>query len=212
MAISGLDKFGVPVTGSTTQTMKQPKRKDMFRLTFYGFGDGTTAAVSLDVNKVGTPSISYEDHQVHAYNSTMHYKGRYTWDKIEVEVRDGVDNAALNLIVNQWRKEFDHYSQESRTGAGEYKFDMLIEMLDGTNAGDSTGRLSAWLCQGCYLNSIKFGDGLDYSTSEFKNMTLDIQPDNCLPLDASLQEIRGGNTYDTGLLNADQSSMGTTHF
>ena len=212
MSLNSLDKYGVPIVGSARQTMKQPKRKDQFRLTFYGFGDGTTASVSLDVDTVGSPSVEYEQHEVHAYNSKMHYKGKYTWSTIEVVVRDSIDNAALNLIVNQWRKEFDHYAQASRQAAGEYKFDMLIESLDGTNAGDNTGRLSAWLCQSCMIVDLKFGEGLDYKSSEFRTITLTIQPDNCLPLDASLNEIRGGNDYDTGLLNPNNTTMGTAHF
>lgn len=212
MAFNSLDKYGVPVVGSTRQTMKQPKRKDQFRVTLYGFGDGTTASVSLEVSTCGSPSVSYEPHEVHSYNSKMHYKGKYTWSTIELVVRDTIDNSPLNLIVNQWRKEFDHADQVSRTSAGEYKFDMLIESLDGTNSGDTTGRLSAWLCQSCMMVDLKFGEGLDYSSSDFRTITITIQPDNCLPLDASLNELRGGNTYDTGLLNPNESTLGTAHF
>jgi hypothetical protein len=212
MAINGLDKYGVPLTSSTKQTMVQPKRKDQFRVTLYGFGDGTTANITLEVQTCGSPSVEYEVHEVHAYNSKMHYKGKYTWSEIELVVKDTIDNSALNLIVNQWRKEFDHYSQAARQSAGEYKFDMLIETLDGSNDGDNTGILGAWLCQSCLMKGLKFGDGLDYASSEFRTISITIQPDNCLPLDASLKELRGGNTYDTGLLNPADTVMGTGHF
>ena len=183
-----LDKFGVPIVGSQRQMMKQPKRKDHFRVVFFGFAE-TSTPVSLEANSVSTPSVSYQSHEVNAYNSKMYYKGKYTWDVIELSVRDTIDNGPLKAILSQIKKEFDHENQAVAVSAGTYKFDMVIETLDGSNAGDATGVLNKWLCRSCMITAFKSGDGLDYSTSDFSSVSLTIQPDHCQPLDASNQDL-----------------------
>lgn len=187
--MSSLDKFGVPIGNKERQMMKQPKRKDHFRVTFLGFGEDSES-ISLETNSVSQPSVSYESHEVNAYNSKMYYKGKYTWNTIELMVRDTIDNKPLTAILKQWRREFDHFKQEARKAAGQYKFTLYIEQLDGTNSDEATaGVLNGWICQGCMMTDVQFGDGLDYSTSEFGNITLTIQPDNCLPMSEAKTEL-----------------------
>lgn len=179
-----LDKFGVPIEGIERQMMSQPKRKDHFRVIFIGFGDASTS-ISLETNTVSQPQVSYEKHEVHAYNSKMHYKGKYTWSPIEVSMRDTIDNGPLIEVLKQAKREFDHEKQEARTSAGTYKFQMRIEQLDGSNSDDINAKaavVNGWFLEGCLLEDIQYGDGLDYSTSEYGNITITVQPDNCSPL------------------------------
>lgn len=186
---NSLSKFGVPIGNKERQMMKQPKRKDHFRVTFLGFGEDSES-ISLETNTVSQPSVSYESHEVNAYNSKMYYKGKYTWSTIELSVRDTIDNKPLTAILKQWRKEFDHFKQEARKSAGQYKFTLFIEQLDGSNSDDAqAGVLNGWICEGCMMTDVAFGDGLDYGTSEFGNITVTIQPDNCLPMDAAKSEM-----------------------
>lgn len=187
--MSSLSKFGVPVGNKERQMMKQPKRKDHFRVTFLNFGEDSES-ISLDVNTCGQPSVSYESHAVDAYNSKMYYKGKYTWSTIEISVRDTIDNGPLTAILKQWRKEFDHFKQEARKAAGQYKFTMFIEQLDGSNSDDAqAGVLNGWVCEGCMMTDVAFGDGLDYGTSEYSNISITVQPDNCLPANADRTEM-----------------------
>lgn len=183
-----LDKFGVPVVGSQRQMMKQPKRKDHFRVVFFGFG-GDSTPISLEANNVGTPSVEYQSHEVNAYNSKMYYKGKYTWSTIDVSVRDTIDNEPLMAVLSQLKKEFDHENQAVAVSAAKYKFDMVIETLDGSNAGDATGVLNKWLCRSCMITNFQSGDGLDYSDSNYVSFTMTIQPDTCQPLDAANKEL-----------------------
>ncbi len=176
-----LDKFGIPVSGESTVPMMQPKRKDHFRVTFTNFGEDSKP-VTLQTQSCGLPSVSYEKHEVHAYNSKMHYKGKYTWNTIDVGIKDTIDNGPLIAVLQQLKKEFDHEAQSARAAAGQYKFKMTIEQLDGTHGENgAAGTLVGWTCEGCLIETFNAGDGLDYSDSLFNTMTLTIQPDNCTP-------------------------------
>lgn len=207
--MSSLTKFGVPIGNKERQMMKQPKRKDHWRATFLGFGDNSEP-ISLDANSISEPSVSYDPHEVHSYNSKMYYKGKYTWSTIELSVRDTIDNGPLNAILMQWRKEFDHFKQEARAAAGQYKFSLFIEKLDGSNSDDATaGVINGWICEGCLLMDIAFGDGLDYSSSEYSNITITIQPDNCLPMNADKTEMdQETRTFVEGVLNEVRGKTG----
>lgn len=201
--MASLDKYGVPIDGEQRQTMNQPKRKDHFRVLFEGFGNDSKA-ITLETNTVGQPSVSYESHEVNAYNSKMYYKGKYAWNTIEVSIKDTVDNKPLTAVLQQMSKEFNHFTQESRKAASSYKFKMRIEQLDGTSSENSGGVLNGWLCEGCMLTDISFGDGLDFSTSDFGSISITIQPDNCLPLAVGQGMLEDSSTVtnpDQGILD-----------
>lgn len=189
MADKTLGKYGVPLNGRRAM-MKQPKRKDHFRIVLRGFG-GEGDNIALETNTIALPSVSYEKHEVNSYNSKMHYKGKYTWNEMELSVRDTIDNGPLIAILKQWKREFNHETQESRVSAGKYKFELLIQILDGSNSTETTGVLSGWYCEGCMMTTVNFGDGLDYGDSNFSNITVTIQPDNCTPIDASEKSLAG---------------------
>lgn len=179
-----LDKYCVPIPGVSRSPMKQPKLKFRFRVVFFGFGaNGDGQFITLDTNTVGTPTVSHENGVVHSYNSSAHYKGKYSWDEIEVAFRDTVGNMSLKALYNQLRKEFNYYSQESRTTASQYKFEMWIQALDGSNSDNLTnlyeGTEHTWICQGCFIVNSNFGDW-DYSSSDAQVITMSIQPDGCV--------------------------------
>ncbi|AXC39418.1 UNVERIFIED_ORG: hypothetical protein [Escherichia phage CMSTMSU] len=78
---------------------------------------------------------------MHSYNSSAHYKGKYTWDTIDVAFRDSVGNASAKALYNQMRKEFNYYSQESRMTDSQFKFEMWIQELDGSNSENTSNLL-----------------------------------------------------------------------
>ncbi len=179
-----LDKYGVPLPGGSRAAMKQPKPKYRFRVVFFGFGnteDGNY--ITMDTNTVGTPHVEHENITVHSYNSSAHYKGKYTWSPIEVAFRDSIGNLSLKAIWNQMRKEFNYYSQESRTTGSQYKFEMWIQVLDGSNSENLTnlyeGTTNTWICQGCFIADSNFGEW-DYSSSDAQVITMTVQPDGCV--------------------------------
>lgn len=180
-----LDKYGVPISGGGNM-MKSPKPKYRYRVIFFGFGandDGNM--ITLDTNTVGAVSVSHENVTVHSYNSSAHYKGKYSWNTIEVAFRDSVGNDSAKAVYNQMRKEFNYYTQESRTSDSQFKFEMWIQELDGSNSSERTNlfqsNLSTWVCQGCFITETNFGEW-DYSSSDPQVITMTVQPDGCAKL------------------------------
>ena len=212
-----LDKYGVPIPGSGNRApMKQPKPKWRFRVLFFGFGgteDGNM--IALDTNTAGSPHVQADKVAVNSYNSTAYYKGRPTWNEIEIAFRDSVGNDSLKAVWNQLRKEFNFYTQESRTTAAQYKFEMWIQALDGSNADNLTnlyeGTLHTWVCQGCLITDSNFGD-FDYSSSEAQVISMTIQPDACVLLGPEGQalgdEVSGfGSPENVGAITNSQNAI-----
>lgn len=214
-----IDKFGVPLPGGGRISMKQPKAKYKFRVIFFGFGaqdDGNH--ITIDTNTVGAPHVQHENVTIHSYNSSMHYKGKYTWNEIEVVFRDSVGNMSAKAIYNQLRKEFNYYTQESRLTDSQFKFEMWIQELDGSNSESTTnlyqGTLSTWVCQGCFITDANFGDW-DYSDSNPQVITMSIQPDACAKLGPTGlpfgDEVSGnGNPETSTSVSTAQTSISTT--
>lgn len=181
--MQSLNKYSVPLPGNGTRgPMKMPKRRDSYRVLFFGFGASSDDGnyIALDANTVKIPDINHEPVTIHSYNSVAHYKGRYTIGTSELTFRDTIGNNSIKALMNQMRKEFNYYSQESRTTASQYKFDIYIQMLDGSNPDSASnmfeGTLNTWLLQSCFITDANFGD-LDYSSSEPQNISITIQPD-----------------------------------
>jgi hypothetical protein len=77
--------------------------------------------------------------------------------------------------------------RSSAAAGGNYKFNLAIEMLDGSNGartlGDSgtvkDGVLERWECSGCYIVTANY-NALDYAQTGPQQIDLSIQPDNCI--------------------------------
>lgn len=216
---SMIDKYGVPLAGGGRILMKQPKAKYKFRVVLFGFGAGEDGSyITIDTNTVGAPHVSHENVTVHSYNSSAHYKGKYTWDELELTFRDSVGNQSAKAIYNQMRKEFNYYTQESRMTDSQFKFEMWIQELDGSNSDSTTdlyqGTLSTWVCQGCFLVDVNFGDW-DYSSSDPQVITVSVQPDACAKLGANGEafgdEVTGNGTPENATsISVAQTTISST--
>lgn len=215
--MSSATNFGVPLPSGRAQ-MKQPKPKYRFRVMFFGFGatsDGDY--VSIDTNKCGSPSLKAETPAVHSYNSVAYYKAKPEWETIDLSVRDSVGNQALKSIWNQLRREFNVYTQESRTSASQFKFELWIQALDGSDSqstGLYGGTLHTWVCQGCQIADFKSGD-FDYGSSEMVELDITIRPDVCFLLDENGKPIGdavtgNGTASNSTAITATQSTFDTS--
>lgn len=182
--ISSLSKLSVPF-GGVNQGLLMPKLKYRFRVTFIGFGAGNeTVELSKQVVTAARPSVSWENVELNVYNSKINYAGRYTWDAVQVVLRDDVNNAVTKLVGQQVQKQFDFYEQSSAASGGDYKFQMNIEILDGGNGGNAVNVLETFELYGCYIKKAAYEQG-DYKVSDPMQVTLDIQYDNALQTDAA---------------------------
>lgn len=190
--ITSLTNFSVPVPkDATNEAMLMPKLKYRFRVLFSKFGIVDPASdVDMQLTKqiveANRPTVKFADQKIDVYNSTIHYAGKPNWDPISIKIRDDSTGVVNKIVGEQNQKQFDFFEQSSAAAAGDYKFNMTIQMLDGGNMASfsndegSPNILETWECVGCYIVSSTFGQ-LQYS-DQGTGMTIDlsIQPDNCI--------------------------------
>lgn len=183
MAIASLSNFTVPLASDQSagsQGMLMPKLKYRFRVTFENFGtSGSTTELTKQVQDCARPSVKFANQVIEVYNSKINYAGKHTWDPIAVKLRDDVTGAVTTLIGEQNQRQFDFFEQSSAASAGDYKFTMRIEMLDGGNGTSTPNVLETWVVYGCYLASTNY-QGLDYKAQEAVVLDLSIQYDNAV--------------------------------
>lgn len=175
-----LSKFGTPVEGGRQGPMLQPKLKYRFRIQFLNFGGIGNPATPLTLNaqSVTLPTVEHDVQEVHSYNSRAYYAGKHAWSTFELVLRDDVTNTVARNVTAQLQRQLDHYNQTGYRSATDYKFTALIEQMDGGN--DAV--LEQWTMEGCFISSVSWGDA-DYTTSDFRTITLTVRPDNCTVVD-----------------------------
>jgi hypothetical protein len=183
MAIAALSNFTVPLASDQSagsQGMLMPKLKYRFRLTFENFGSGTSPTeLTKQVQDCARPSLKFADQVIEIYNSKIHYAGKPSWDPVAVKIRDDVQGNVTTLIGEQNQRQFDFFEQSSAASAGDYKFTLRIEMLDGGNGTSTPNVLETWMLYGCYLVSTNW-QTLDYKEQGPVVIDLSIQYDNAI--------------------------------
>ena len=182
MAIAALSNFTVPLASdqsASSQGMLMPKLKYRFRITFENFGVGGATELTKQVAEAARPSVKFADQKIEIYNSVIHYAGKPAWDPISIKLRDDASNIVTTLVGQQNQRQFDFFEQSSAAAAGDYKFTMRIEMLDGANGNTTPVVYEAWECYGCYLVSTNYTD-LKYSDMTPAMIDLSIQFDNAV--------------------------------
>jgi hypothetical protein len=183
MAIAALSNFTVPLASdqsAASQGMLMPKLKYRFRISFENFGaSGSTTELTKQVAEAARPNVKFGEQKLEIYNSTIHYAGKPEWQAITVKLRDDVSGAVSKLVGEQNQKQFDFFEQSSAAAAGDYKFTMRIEILDGGNGSQTPGVLETWEVYGCYLESTNWQD-LKYSDQGAVMIDLGIKYDNAV--------------------------------
>jgi hypothetical protein len=183
MAIAALSNFTVPLASdqsASSQGMLMPKLKYRFRITFENFGaSGSTTELTKQVSEAARPQVKFTDQKIDIYNSVIHFAGKPSWEPISVKLRDDVTGAVSKLVGEQNQKQFDFFEQSSAASAGDYKFTMRIEMLDGGNGANAPTVLETWECYGCYCVSANY-QSLAYSEQTASTIDLSIQMDNAV--------------------------------
>jgi len=184
MAIASLSKFTVPLASNqsaTSQGMLMPKLKYRFRVSFISFGTGGNGLNELtkQVIDVTRPTVQFVNQVIDVYNSKVNYAGKHTWNPMTLNLRDDANGNISKAVGAQLQKQFDFLEQSSAAAASNYKFQMLIEILDGQNGIDGSGFvLETWDIVGCYIQQANY-QNLAYSDSAPATIALTIQMDNC---------------------------------
>ena len=172
--MSTLQNFGVPV-GTSRGPMLSPKLKHKFGVRFYGFGPFSTPVdLSANVESIGKPNFTQTSIEVHTYNSVMYLGGKHAWNTIELVVRDDVSNAVTRIVGHQEQKQVNHFTQTTPLAGSNYKFNMKCDTRDGGN----DAILESFEYEGCWLESVNYGD-FDYKdTGGYSTISMTIRFDN----------------------------------
>jgi hypothetical protein len=181
MAIAALSNFTVPLASdqsAASQGMLMPKLKYRFRVNFENFGNsGSTTEMTKQVSDITRPNLGFSNQVIEIYNSKINYAGKPTWENITVKLRDDVNGNVTKLVGEQNQRQFDFFEQSSAASAGDYKFTMRIEILDGGNAASTPTVLETWEVYGCYLEKTNW-QNLDYKEQGPVMIDLTIRYDN----------------------------------
>lgn len=183
MSISTLSKITVPLASdasASAQGMLMPKLQYRFRVSLENFGVSTpTTELTKQVVDVTRPNVSFEDIELHVYNSRVRLAGKHSWENITLNVRDDATGQVQKLVGEQLQKQFDFYEQSSAASGQDYKFTTRIELLDGGNGANVPNVLETWEVYGCFLQSADYGS-LAYANNEAVQIALTIRYDNAI--------------------------------
>jgi hypothetical protein len=190
MPIASLSNFSVPLSvnnSAANQGMLMPKLAYRFRVTLFNFGSLTAANSPTEITKqvmmVDRPKPEFDEIPLHVYNSTIKLQGKYKWNNIKLKVRDDVTNAVSTVVGQQVQKQFDFFNQSSGASGQDYKFSMIIEILDGGN-GEAVVTLESFSLDGCWLKSVGYSS-VDYSKADPLEIEMEVCYDNAIQTDAT---------------------------
>lgn len=170
-------KFGIPIAGAIEGTgIIMPKLKYRFRVNFQGLGAANRATeMTTNVQSVTRPSISVDEVEVHSYNSKVYMQGKHTWNTIDVTIRDDITNTVSKLVGQQVQRQINHYQQTTAAASNQFKFNMTMDVLDGTSAEPT----ETWELEGCFIQNVTYGDN-DYAEASQQQIVLTIRFDNAV--------------------------------
>jgi len=183
MSTASLTNITVPLgaggSSATSQGLLMPKLKFRFRLSFTNFGVSSAQVVELtkQVQDVKRPSLNFNPITIDVYNSKVYLAGKPEWQEITVTLRDDAGGNISKLVGEQIQKQFDFQEQSSAASGIDYKFQLLLEMLDGGNGANTPNTLESWQLYGCLLSQIDYGD-VNYGTNEHATVQLTVRYDN----------------------------------
>lgn len=176
--MSTINDIGIPEVGSG---ILQPKLSHKWRVRFTGIGNGTGTgnSLSLQATTVERPKLSYDEVELHRYNSKIWVAGKHTFEPITLTVEDDISGTASRIIQEQSQKQQFLIGAEGQylASASEgslYKFATYLDHLDGNDQV-----VEEWQLEGSWLQNIDWGS-LDYSSSEAVLITLTIRYDHAI--------------------------------
>ena len=183
MAISTLTNITVPLandTSATNQGLLMPKLQYRFRITLENFGvSNETQELTKQVIDASRPTISFENQELHVYNSKVNIAGKHSWNEVTINLRDDVNGNVSKLVGEQLQKQFDFFEQASAASGIDYKFTQRLEILDGGNGVNAPNVLETWEIYGAYLTSVDYGS-VAYASSDPVTVALTIMYDNAI--------------------------------
>jgi hypothetical protein len=170
-----INDIGIPGIGTG---ILQPKLKNLWRVTFANLGGGTDSQpLSLQAINVTRPSLSFEEVELHRYNSRAFVAGKHLFEPMTITFEDDVTGTASRVIQEQLQKQQWLIGAEGPwLGKGEegslYKFVTYLDLMDGKKQV-----IEKWTVEGCFFQAVDYTD-LDYADSAAVQITVTIRYDH----------------------------------
>lgn len=170
-----INDIGIPGIGTG---ILQPKLKNLWRVTFANLGGGVDSQpLSLQATNVTRPSLSFEEIELHRYNSRAFVAGKHLFEPMTITFEDDVSGTATRVIQEQLQKQQWLIGAEGPwLGKGEegslYKFVTYLDLMDGKEQV-----IEKWTVEGCFFQAVDYGD-VDYSANEAATINCTIRYDH----------------------------------
>ena len=116
------------------------------------------------------PKINQSETEIPFLNTSTWVLGRYTWDTIDITLKDPIGPSASQAIMEWVRLHSESVTGRQGYAAG-YKRDIELEMLDPTGVV-----VQKWILKNAMLTNVNFGD-LSYSSDDLAEITATIRMD-----------------------------------
>ena len=147
----------------------EPKRKNRWILRF----PSDLGMQEWWLMSASRPTINQNEVEVPFLNTSVWVIGRFTWDAIDVTLRDSIGPSAAQAVM-----EWVRLHSESVTGrqgyASGYKKDLELEMLDPTGVV-----VEKWILEGTMATVVNFGD-LSYDDDSLADINMTLRSDRCI--------------------------------
>jgi hypothetical protein len=171
-----INDLGIPGIGTG---FLQPKLKNRWRVTFANMGAGADSQpLSMQAINITRPVLSFEEVQLHRYNSTAWVAGKHLFEPMTVTFEDDISGTASAVIQAQLQEQQHLIGAEgpflaAGTEGSIYKFVTYLDLMDG----GTDAVVEKWTVEGCWIQNIDYTD-LDYSVSEAVQITTTIRYDH----------------------------------
>lgn len=125
----------------------EPLRKNRWLLRFpsdLGIQEWTLESASR-------PKISQKSVEIEFLNTSTYVLGRYTWDSIQVTLRDPIGPSMSQAVMEWVRLESESLSGRQGYAAG-YKRDIELDLLDPTGVV-----VQKWILKNAWASDVDFG-------------------------------------------------------
>lgn len=190
-----INDIGIPGVGSG---ILQPKKKNIWRVTFANLAGGVDSQpLSMQARRVMRPKLSFEEIELHRYNSRAWVAGKHNWDPVTMTVEDDITGSASQVLQAQAQKQQWLIGAEGQflASAGEgslYKFVTYLDMMDGNDQV-----VEKWTLEGCWINSFEYGE-VDYTANEAVTIELSVRFDHARQLLGGYSQGQGVATGGAG--------------
>lgn len=160
---------------------------------------GSEMRFTQQVISVARPNVNFNPQTVHSYNSISYYAGKAEWETVTLTVRDDVTNIVSRLVGGQMQRQMNFFEQTVPLAAGDYKFQMIVDTLDGGGtAADDAQVLERWVFEGCMLATVNY-ESFDYSAADAMTIEMAVRFDNATQDDGLMPDPPFFNVQTVGV-------------